>query len=81
MQDYITGLGRPGMAMILLILYYIVFRIPAAVVLRSLLGLEGIWYAFLASHVLALITGFIMVRIVKAEIDRKKQGSYIVYSN
>jgi Na+-driven multidrug efflux pump len=81
MQGYITGLGRPGMAMILLILYYIVFRIPTADVLRSLLGLEGIWYAFLASHVLALITGFIMVRIVKAEIDRKKQGSYIVYSN
>lgn len=81
MQGYITGLGRPGMAMILLILYYIVFRIPTALVLRSLLGLEGIWYAFLASHVLAMVTGIVMTRMVKAKIDRKKQGSYIVYSN
>lgn len=52
-QGYVTGTGRPQMAMMLLIAYYIVFRIPAAVVLKTLLGLTGIWIAFLISHILA----------------------------
>ncbi len=65
MQGYLTGIGRPSMAMILLILYYIVFRIPAAVILKSLFGLEGIWMAFLFSHILAFIVAAGMVLLSK----------------
>lgn len=59
-QGYITGTGHPGMAMVLLMLYYIIYRIPAAVILKSVFGLNGIWYAFLISHVLAFGTAVIM---------------------
>jgi putative MATE family efflux protein len=52
-QGYLTGIGKPELAMILLILYYIVFRIPAALIFKSMFGLEGIWIAFLVSHILA----------------------------
>lgn len=52
-QGYLTGIGKPEWAMILLILYYIVFRIPAAFMFKSMFGLEGIWIAFLVSHILA----------------------------
>ena len=55
MQGYITGLGRPGMAMVLLILYYIIIRVPAAFLLDGYMGLYGIWFAFLASHILAAV--------------------------
>lgn len=60
MQGYITGSGKPEKAMILLVLYYIVFRIPAAAFLKGACGLKGIWLAFLVSHILALITAIIM---------------------
>lgn len=55
MQGYITGLGKPGMAMVLLVLYYIIIRIPAAFVLGGSMGLNGIWLAFLISHILAAV--------------------------
>lgn len=64
-QGYITGIGRPEMAMILLIAYYLVFRIPAAVILQPLLGLSGIWVAFLVSHVLACIMAFILLNCIR----------------
>lgn len=57
-QGYITGTGRPEMAMMLLIAYYIVFRIPAAILLKTSIGLSGIWIAFLVSHVLACVLAF-----------------------
>ena len=66
-QGYITGIGNPGMAMILLMLYYIVYRIPAAQFLKSMLGLDGIWYSFLISHILALATASIMYYFLTAK--------------
>ncbi len=60
MQGYITGLGKPGMAMTLLIMYYIIIRIPAAFFLRGCMGLNGIWFAFLISHVLAVVIAGMM---------------------
>lgn len=60
MQGYITGLGKPGNAMLLMVSYYILFRIPAAIIFKSFLGLEGIWVAFLVSHVLALILAAVL---------------------
>ena len=60
MQGYVTGLGKPWAAMMLLILYYIVFRIPAAYWLSEISGLAGIWGAFLVSHVMAFAVAIYM---------------------
>ncbi len=60
MQGFITGVGKPGMAMVLLIFYYIIIRIPAAIVLKGVLGLTGIWIAFLISHCLSLLIAIAM---------------------
>lgn len=62
----ISGLGKPGISMLLFFLYYIVIRIPMATILvHSSLGLNGIWVAILISHVIAAIIAgifeFIMV--------------------
>lgn len=68
MQGYITGLGKPGLAMVLLILYYLIFRIPAALILKSFFDLEGIWGGFLVSHILAFVTALVMVWICKITV-------------
>ncbi|WP_049946214.1 MATE family efflux transporter [Butyrivibrio sp. WCD2001] len=68
-QGYLTGLGNPSMAMVLLVLYYVVIRIPAAVILRSVFGLHGIWFAFLLSHILAFIVATIMVQLLNKKHD------------
>lgn len=62
----ISGLGKPGISMLLFFLYYIVIRIPMATILvHSSLGLNGIWVAILISHVIAAIIAgifeFVMV--------------------
>jgi putative MATE family efflux protein len=52
----ISGFGKPGLSMILFFVYYIVIRIPmAALLVRTRLGLNGIWIAILVSHVVAAI--------------------------
>ena len=65
-QGYITGIGRPEVAMILLIAYYIIFRIPAAVIFKPLFGLSGIWIAFLVSHVLACVLSFFLLNFIRS---------------
>ena len=65
LQGYITGTGRPGLAMMLLIAYYIVFRIPAAILLKTSMGLSGIWLAFLVSHVLACALAFAILYFIR----------------
>ena len=76
-QGYITGMGRPEMAMILLIAYYIVFRIPAAVLLKTVYGLSGIWTAFLISHVLACVLAFSMLIIIRTGLQEENEKSII----
>ena len=68
-QGYITGAGRPEMAMLLLIAYYIVFRIPAAILLKTSIGLSGIWFAFLVSHVMACVLAFMILCFIR---DRQR---------
>jgi Na+-driven multidrug efflux pump len=65
MQGYITGIGKPEMAMILLVLYYIVFRIPDAYIMKLIFGLNGVWFAFLISHILSVLVAFIMVSYIQ----------------
>ncbi len=69
MQGYITGIGKPGMAMILLVLYYIVFRIPGAYILKQIFGLNGVWFAFLISHILSVVVAFIMVSYIQKKLS------------
>ncbi len=63
----ISGSGKPEISMLLFFLYYIVIRIPLAMILvHYSLGLNGIWVAILTSHVLvALIAGLFERTIVK----------------
>lgn len=64
-QGYVTGARKPFLAMILLVLYYIVFRIPMAAILKPIYGINGIWMAFLISHILAFVTGLLMLKAEK----------------
>ena len=61
-QGYITGIGRPERAMLLLIAYYIIFRVLPALMLKHIFGLSGIWFAFLVSHILACVLAFVLLR-------------------
>lgn len=74
MQGYITGLGKPEKAMLLLILYYLPYRIPVALGLEKIMGLDGIWLAFLLSHVLAFGTGAVLVRVCKRRAGYCRRG-------
>lgn len=50
----VNGLGKPSKSMLLMILYYIVVRMPLACLLSNLgFGLNGIWSAVLISHLVA----------------------------
>lgn len=53
----LNGLGKPTRSMLLMVLYYVMIRMPLAYVLstRTPLGLSGIWVAILISHVVACI--------------------------
>ena len=52
----VSGVGKPGISMLLFFLYYIVLRIPmAALLVNSSLGLDGIWTAILVSHIIAAL--------------------------
>lgn len=62
-QGYITGIGRPERAMLLLIAYYIIFRVLPALMLKHIFGLSGIWFAFLVSHILACVLAFVLLQI------------------
>ncbi len=57
-QGYITGIGKPERSMLILVVYYIIVRIPAAIILKSIFGLSGVWMAFLVSHVISVIFAF-----------------------
>lgn len=58
-----SGEGKPEWAMLLMIIYYIIIRIPLAVMLsHTTLGLNGIWTAILVSHVAALIIAVLVSR-------------------
>lgn len=58
-----AGMGKVNLAMVLMLVYYIVIRIPLATVLiRGSLGLDGMWIAILISHLIALFMAFIIDR-------------------
>ncbi len=52
----LSGEGFPGKSMVLMFFYYIVIRIPLALVLvHSQFALNGVWVAILISHVVSAV--------------------------
>lgn len=57
----LSGEGKPGMSMLLLIFYYVIVRIPLAYcMVESSIGLNGIWIAILVSHIVAAILALVI---------------------
>ncbi|MDD3369086.1 MAG: MATE family efflux transporter [Lachnospiraceae bacterium] len=63
----LSGMGKPGISMLLMFIYYIVVRVPLASLLEHTeFGLNGIWAAILVSHILAaVLAAFEGIRIEK----------------
>lgn len=77
LQGFLTGIGKPEKSMLILIVYYIIVRIPAAMILKNIFGLSGVWMAFLVSHIVSAIFGLIVYRlntIEKTSVDMKYSG-------
>ena len=50
----VNGMGRPMKSLFCMVLYYLVIRMPLAWLLSNVgLGLDGIWWAVLTSHIVA----------------------------
>ena len=56
-----AGTGKVNLSMVIMFIYYIVIRVPLAIVLiRSSLQLDGMWIAILASHLIATLMAYII---------------------
>lgn len=74
LQGFLTGIGKPEKSMLIIIVYYIIVRIPAAMILKNIFGLSGVWMAFLVSHIVSAIFGLIIYKlntIEKTFVDMK----------
>lgn len=76
----LSGVGKPGLSMLLFFFYYIVIRIPlAAMLVHTSLGICGIWTAILVSHIAAALLGvFFGMKCLKSE--NKKDESLLKLS-
>lgn len=58
----LSGKGFPGKSMVLMFFYYIVIRIPLAIILvHTNLALNGVWVAILVSHIISAIVALIVM--------------------
>lgn len=68
----LSGMGKPGLSMLLFFLYYIIVRIPlAGILVRTGMGVSGVWTAILLSHVIAAAAAAL---VGNYEIKRRKQA-------
>ncbi|MCR5735249.1 MAG: MATE family efflux transporter [Lachnospiraceae bacterium] len=59
----LSGMGRVNLSMMLMFIYYIVIRVPLAeALIRGSLGLDGMWTAFLVSHLVATLMAYLISR-------------------
>lgn len=73
----LSGLGKPSMSMLMFFLYYIVIRIPLAIVLvNTQLQLNGIWTAILISHI---VSPFLAGGLLYFEQHRKKKKLWYLF--
>lgn len=72
----ISGSGKPGISMLLFFIYYIVIRIPLAVIFaHSSMGLNGIWRAILISHVIAALAAGIFEHMIMKAYHPLRSGT------
>jgi putative MATE family efflux protein len=65
----LNGMGYPSLSMLLMVLYYLLIRIPLAYLFSYFgFGLHGIWLAVLISHVIACLAAMAMAH---HHVDRK----------
>jgi putative MATE family efflux protein len=60
----LNGAGHPEISMGIMVVYYLLIRIPLALFLSSVFGLTGIWIAVLASHAGALLIAGLVTRCI-----------------
>ena len=78
----LNGIGKPTKSIILMIIYYIIIRIPFAYLLSWLAeNLNGVWIAILISHIVACIitiltSNQIIKRLYGKLYDRTKKARY-----
>ena len=77
----LSGMGKVNLSMALMFIYYIVIRIPlASVLIHSSLGLDGMWTAFVISHISAVILAYLVSVIQEKRIFRTEdKKSAIAY--
>jgi putative MATE family efflux protein len=73
----LSGLGKPGISMLLFFVYYIVIRIPLATVLvHTSLGINGIWTAILISHIAAAVLALVQSRVTEARCEKQAKQKH-----
>lgn len=71
----INGLGKPGMGMYLMIFYYIIVRMPLSYLLsHTYLALNGVWWAVLISHVVAVISAAVLFNLLFFKVEIPEYG-------
>jgi putative MATE family efflux protein len=77
----LSGMGKVNLSMALMFIYFIVIRIPlASVLIHSSLGLDGMWTAFVISHISAVILAYLVSVIQEKRIFRTEdKKSAIAY--
>ena len=72
----VNGMGRPGAGLALMVLYYLLVRMPLALLLsRTGLGLSGVWWAVLASHVVAALSAAVLFRLLFAREEKRQKAA------
>lgn len=53
----INGMGKPMIGMLLMVFYYLLVRMPLAWLLsKTAMGINGVWFAVLVSHIVAFVS-------------------------
>lgn len=76
----INGFGKPILAMLIMIFYYVIVRMPLAKILSMTdLKLNGIWIAVLISHIMATIASIFYYQIsLKKEMNKRLEQTEVV---
>ena len=61
----LSGMGKVNLSLLLMFFYYIVIRLPLALILMdSPLRLDGMWFSFLISHISAVLIAVLLDHIL-----------------
>lgn len=71
---FFQSIGKVGKSIFLSLVRQVIFLIPFLLLLSDRYGLNGVWYAFPASDVLATVVTFLMIVWELRQISRKVEG-------